>query len=287
MASRKAKPKKRPSAPDIASSGRLSSGELSDESSRTALPDASPSGSLTVEVEALSVNQLIVAARGSTKNLPPAPPTTARVLEDLAATVEVPALSSLGPRILIMDSAEALIADRGFNHTTIREVAEWSGVSVDVFHAHFADMRALLVALCERFSDVVMVTIDDATRPSKWDGASMAQPVEHAVKGVVELMLSRAALLRAILSNTDRSLVDEIRRIGTHLTIRLTRLLNDLPGAPDAIDVGFAVLSAISIAHHAATVGPEWSGVELDRAKLAERAAQAATAYLASTRRAK
>jgi AcrR family transcriptional regulator len=276
MASRKAKPKKqRPSAPDL----------MSNLSDVREIPDPRPSSSMTVEVEALSVDQLIVAARGSTKNLPPPPPTTRAILEDLAATVEVHALSALGPRILIMDSAEALIADRGFNHTTIREVSEWAGVSVDVFHAHFADMRALLVALCERFSDQAMELIDDATKPSRWDGAESAQPVQHAVKGVVELLLSRAALLRAILNAGERTLVDEVRRIGTHLTIRLTRLLNDLPHPPDAIDVGFAVLGAIAIAHHAATVGPEWSGVELEREKLADRAAKAAIAYLASTRK--
>lgn len=233
---------------------------------------------MTVEVKALSVTDLVNAARADSSKIPPAPPTTARSLDDLA-TVEIPALSSLGPRILLMDAAEAVIADRGYRHTTIREVASFAGVSVDVFHAHFADMRALLVALCERFSEQAMNLIDEATRPARWDvaeGGSIA--VEYAVRGVVEMMLGRAALVRAIFD--DRPLIDELRRVGAHLTLQLTRLLDGV----GARDVGFAVLSALAIAHHAATVGPEWSGLELDRDDLAKRAANMAVAYLEGCR---
>lgn len=265
MASRKAKPR-----------------EKKRESSRDVVADR-PSSSMTVEVEAISVTDLINAARG--KGAPPAPPTTVRSLDDLAATVEVPALSSLGPRVLIMDAAEGVIAERGYNHTTIREIAKWAGVSVDVFHAHFADMRALLTALVERLSDLAMNTIDDATRPARWDGnegGSIA--VEQAIRSVTELMISRAALLRAVFTGTERGLVDEVRRIGMHLTIRLTRLLNDLPHPPEPHDVGFAVLSALAVAHHAATVGPEWSGIELDPDDIGKRAANMAVAYIESCR---
>lgn len=273
MASRKAKPreKKRASTPDVEDAARIAD---------------RPSSSMTVEVEALSVKDLLSAARTSARNLPPAPPTTVRSLDDLAATVEVPSLSAAGPRVLIMDAAEAVIADRGYHHTTIREVSEWAGVSIDVFHAHFADMRALLGALCERFSELAMNVIDDATRPSRWDDAEGASlPLEYAVRSVVELMLGRMALLRAIMSSPDRPLVDEVRRIGTHLTIRLTRLASGLPhltSHPDPHDIGFAVLSAIALAHHAATVGTAWSGVELDREDLAKRAANMAVAYVES-----
>jgi AcrR family transcriptional regulator len=266
MASRKAKPreKKRGSAPDV---------------------NDRPSSSMTVEVDALSVTDLVNAARGSGKHVPPAPPTTVRGLDDLAATVEVPALSSVGPRLLLMDAAEGVIAERGYNHTTIRLVSEWAGVSVDVFHAHFADMRALLVALCERFSENAMNVVDEATRPSRWqgnEGGSIA--IEYAIRSVVELMLSRAALLRAIFHSPERSFLDEIRRIGTHLTLGLTRLVGALPHPPDAHDVGYAVLSALAVVHHATTVGPEWSGIELDRDDIAKRAANAAVAYIESCR---
>lgn len=241
---------------------------------------------MTVEVEALSVRDLMNAGRGSARNLPPAPPTTARHLDDLDATVEIPALDASGPRVLLMDAAEGVIAERGYNHTTIRLVAEWAGVSVDVFHAHFVDMRALLNALCERFSEIAINAVDDATKPSRWDrGEGSSLVIEHAIRSVVEVLLGRAALLRAIMSSQDRMLIDEIRRIGTHLTIRLTRVLNELPGAPDSLDVGFAVLSAISVAHHAATVGPSWSGIELERDPIAKRAANMAVAYIESTRR--
>lgn len=239
---------------------------------------------MTVEVDAISVTDLITAARGG-KPVPPAPPTTVRSLDDLAATVEIPTLSSLGPRVLIMDAAEGVIAERGYNHTTIREVAEWAGVSVDVFHAHFSDMRALLTALVERVSEQAMNTIDEATRPSRWDGNEGGSVViEHGVRSVVELMVSRAALLRAIFTSTERNLVDEIRRIGMHLTIRLTRILNELPHPPEPHDIGFAVLSALAIAHHAATVGPEWSGIELNREDIGKRAANMAVAYIESCR---
>ncbi|MBX3233201.1 MAG: helix-turn-helix transcriptional regulator [Labilithrix sp.] len=248
-----------------------------------------PSSSMTIEAPALTVEQLVAAARGKSvahaPPVPPAPPTTARVLDDLAATVEVPALGAAGPRVLIMDAAEAVIADRGFNLTTSREVASWAGVSVDVFHAHFADMRALLGALCERLSAQATSVIDDATRPGVWDGKASARPVDLAIRSVVDLLLARAALVRAIFASGERALVDELRRVGTHLTVRLTRSLLETDDPPAAPEVGFAVLLAVSIAHHAIVVGPEWSGVELDRGDVSRRAAAAANAYLAGTLR--
>jgi len=249
------------------------------------VPDDRPSSSMTVEVSALTVDELIAAARGGgSRPVPPAPPTTARALDeltDLAATVEVAALGSMGPRVLIMDAAEAVIADRGFNLTTSREVASFAGVSVDVFHGHFADMRSLLAALCERFCAQATSIIDDATRP----GAGDKGAVDLAVRGVVDLMLGRAALVRAVLASGEPALVDEIRRVGTHLTVRLSRVLAKAENAPEPLDVGFAVLLAVSIAHHAIAVGPEWAGVKLDREQISRRAAQAANAYLASTPR--
>ena len=109
-------------------------------------------------------------------------------------------------------------------------------------------MRALLVALVERFSEQAMNAIDEANAPGAMGRRrGWLDRVEHAIRSVVELMLGRAAPIRAIFVSTERQLVDELRRIGTHLTIRLTRPLNRLP-TRRTHDVGFAVLSAIAIA---------------------------------------
>ena len=230
------------------------------------VPDPRPSSSMTIEVEALP-EQLRV---------PPAPPTTARFLEDLAATVEMPTLGALAPRVLIMDAAEAVIADRGWNLTTAREVASFSGMSVDELHGYFADMRSLLGALAERFGEQATNIIDDATQQGAWKNRPSAQVTGVAVRAVVDLILARGALVRAMLAGD----ADGLRKVGTYLTQRLGHALAETADPPAPKDVGFAVLIAISIAHHALTVGPEWSGVSLDRAELANQAAQAATAYL-------
>lgn len=254
MASRKGKPRaKRTSNRDVQAAARESAPDV-----EAPISQATPSGAMTVEVHALSYAH--VAA-------PPAPPTTVRALDDLAATVEMPALGSLGPRVLVMDAAEAVIAEGGFSPSVVKKTAEWAGVSVDVFHAHFNDERALLAALADRFHAQATTTVDDAV--------STATPVEAAIKGVVDLLLGRAALVRAIVA--DGALVDEFRAVGRHLADGLAGALD---GKVDAADVRFAALEAVALAHYAIVLG-----TDDDREQLSGRAAAAAIAYLSSRSR--
>lgn len=259
MASRKAKPRAKRSNRDVQTAARESVRDTMIDAAEAPVSQIPISGAATVEVHALNVAQLMNAA-------PPAPPTTVRALEDLAQTVEMPALGSMGPAVLVMDAAEAVIADAGYGAHVVKKTAEWAGISVDVFHAHFSDERALLAALADRFHAQLTTTIDDAIET--------ATPVEAAVRGLLDLLLGRAGLVRAILA--DAELVEDFRGVGAHLIAALTRALEGKVGAADA---RFAGLQAFALGQHAVAFGVEDA---TEREQLAGRAAAAAIAYLSS-----
>src|SRR5262245_50251651 len=110
MASRKAKPTKKPSR------------AVTRRRAHADAPRAQPR-----EVEVVD---------SSARSVPPPPPTTTRVLDDLAETVEAPAVT---PRVLLLDAGEIVFSKLGYAQTTDAEVARSARLSLDVFHAHFAN----------------------------------------------------------------------------------------------------------------------------------------------------
>jgi AcrR family transcriptional regulator len=239
----------------------------------------------TREIEAMTAEKLaaISMTLGSAPKIavaPPPPPTAPRMLDDLAATIEAPT----APRLSLLDAAEAFIGDVGFDAATDEELARCAGVSVDVFHAHFANKNALLHALNERFCAQAIAVTDDATHSGIWEHATPPDVIEISVRSILDVVLGRAALVRAVLMSGDPLLLEGFRRVGTHMTEKVIRVLEETRVSaeekPDPRDVAFAFLLAISLAHHAIMVGTEWSGVVFDREEIYERTTRAAMAYL-------
>jgi AcrR family transcriptional regulator len=203
-----------------------------------------------------------------------------RTLDDLAQTREGPAT----PRLLILDEAEILLGEVGFEALTEAEVARRAALPPDVVREHFANKNALLHAMNERFCAQAITVTNDSTYSGIWDHASPRDVIEVAVKSILDVVLSRSALVRAVLSSGDEVLLEGFRRVGANMTERVTRVLNETRGAPedkpDPRDSAFAFLLAISLAHHTIMVGTEWSGVVFEREELYERATEAATAYI-------
>ena len=210
--------------------------------------------------------------------VPQPAPTEPRLVDDLAQTIEAPS----APRILILDAAEMLIAHVGFGVVTEEEVAKAANVSIDVFHAHFADKLALLRALNERFCTQAIALTDDATRSGIWDHAAPRDVIEVAVRSILDVVLSRAALVKAVLSSDDEELLEGFRRVGTNVTARVMGVIDEMRGKdkPDERDVAFVFLLAVSIAHQTIMIGPEWSGVAFEREDLYERTVRAVRGYL-------
>lgn len=286
MGSRKAKPKKEPSPPTEDAS--KATARAKDDAAVTDEHVLRPSSTMTREVEAITAQELIAGtiATASVPKIsaaPPAAPTEPRVLDDLAQTIEAPS----APRILIMDAAEMLIAHVGFAATTEEEIAKAANLSLDVFRAHFADKLALLRALDERFCAQAIAVTDEATRSGIWDRAEPRDVIEIAVRTILDVVLGRAALVRAVLSSGDPELLDGFRRVGTNITAQIARVIDEMHGddKPDKDDVAYVFLVAVSLAHHTIMVGTDWSGVDFDRDDLYERTIRAVRGYLETRHR--
>jgi AcrR family transcriptional regulator len=228
-----------------------------------------------VKKESSSSNMADLAAA-----LPHAAPTR-RVIDDLAQTVEAP---SAGPRLLLMDAAESVLAEIGFSATTGTEIARFAGVSLDVFQAHFASKTALLHAMIDRFCAQAITTTDEALRS---EAATLPHElVAIAIRSILDVVLGRAPLVRAVLSHGDDKMIDGLRRFGAHVTMRVTHLLEEMDVGADSgaklesRDVAFVLHSAAALAHQAAMGVTDWTGSGFDRDELCTRASQLAQAYL-------
>jgi AcrR family transcriptional regulator len=64
-----------------------------------------------------------------------------------------PQARGLATRRRVLDAAEALFAQRGYEAASMADVAERAGVSVGTLYHHFPDKRALLLALIDDWGD--------------------------------------------------------------------------------------------------------------------------------------
>jgi AcrR family transcriptional regulator len=215
--------------------------------------------------------------------------------DSLAVTRAAPAVDELAQtrenvvsRVDLLDAGEAVIVARGFARTTIEDVAQKAGVSVDIFHGHFAGKGALLRALNDRFVDQMMFAVDSSTRTGSWSTARVRDVVEIAVRTILDVVHERQGLVRAFLAHgaTDRALAAGLRKIGTYMT---SRLVVALEGCKDAKvspantrTVGFSLLVSVALAHHSILVGDDWSGIAFSREELTEELTQAITGYITS-----
>jgi AcrR family transcriptional regulator len=109
-----------------------------------------------------------------------------------------------------MDAGEALIGEKGFVRATVDEISQRAGVTSDVFYGHFAGKGALLRALNERFCDQAMTVTDQATKSGIWTNATARDVVEVAVRSILDVVIDRQGLVRAVLAHgtTDPALPD-------------------------------------------------------------------------------
>ena len=207
----------------------------------------------------------------------------APAFDELAATREGDVVSL----VQLLDAGEAVIVARGFARTTVEDVAQKAGVSVDVFHAHFAGKGALLRALNDRFVEQMIDAVDATTLTGSWSTARVRDVVEIAVRTILDVVHERQGLVRAFLAHgaTDRALAAGLRKIGSHMT---SRLVNVMKGCMDAKaspaserTVGFSLLVAAALAHHSILVGDDWSGVAFTRDELTEELTRSITGYIA------
>jgi AcrR family transcriptional regulator len=127
----------------------------------------------------------------------------------------------------ILDAAEALVADKGFDDTPVSEIVLRAGSSVGAFYARFHDKQGLLNALYERFSEEALVTADVALDPQRWRGVTLPEIVRTALRFLVEIFSQRRGLMRAFVVRNHRhpELQARQQRLSQHVIERLSALV--------------------------------------------------------------
>ena len=127
----------------------------------------------------------------------------------------------------ILDAAEALVAEKGFEDATVAEVARRAGSSVGAFYARFHDKTGLLYALYDRYLEQAMATADLALDPARWDGMPIPELLRAVVRFLVEVYRERSGLIRAfVLRNySDHEFRARQERLSHHVNAGLSRLL--------------------------------------------------------------
>jgi AcrR family transcriptional regulator len=113
----------------------------------------------------------------------------------------------------ILDAAEALFADRGFEGTALRDVAERVGIRTPSLYNHFSSKEALYAAVLERGVTPVLALLSELVR---------AAPEVRPDSGRV---VERVMALLARHPNLPRLVVHEALAGGQHLTPLLRRFV--------------------------------------------------------------
>ena len=96
----------------------------------------------------------------------------------------------------LLEAAEGLIAEKGYDDASIAEIAERAGSSVGAFYRRFRDKAALFQALHESFNEDARATADDALAPSRWQGSPLARVLREFTDFLVEIYRDREGMLR-------------------------------------------------------------------------------------------
>ncbi|MEU1626071.1 helix-turn-helix domain-containing protein [Streptomyces sp. NPDC020096] len=111
-------------------------------------------------------------------------------------------------------AALALFAERGYDATTVPEIADRAGLTKSTFFRHYADKREVLFGgqdmLSQRFSDAIR-----AAAPSATIGACLAAALESAAPAFTpdrhDLALQRRAIVAANTELQERELLKRAR----------------------------------------------------------------------------
>jgi AcrR family transcriptional regulator len=127
----------------------------------------------------------------------------------------------------ILDAAEALVAEKGFEDTPVAEVVARADSSVGAFYARFHDKEGLLHALYERYYDEAVATADAALDPARWPGARVPELMQAVIRFLVSIFRERKGLMRAFVvrNHTHPGFQGRVERLSHYVIARLCALL--------------------------------------------------------------
>jgi AcrR family transcriptional regulator len=142
----------------------------------------------------------------------------------------------------LMQAAFALYGERGFEQTTVAEIAERAGLTERTFFRHFADKREVLFAGADALRELLVSTV--ASAPDS------AAPIDAAAAGLEaagafiqeggELARQRQAIIAASTELQERELI-KLASLASALAEALRRRGVDDPAASLTAEAGIAV----------------------------------------------
>ncbi|MEE8311323.1 MAG: TetR/AcrR family transcriptional regulator [Candidatus Binatia bacterium] len=149
----------------------------------------------------------------------------------------------------LLDAAEVLFAEKGFEETTIAEIAGRAGSSVGGFYRRFKDKDRLVQALHERFTEESRVTAADVLDPQRWVGSSTAEILAQVAEFLVRVYRERSGLLRTFLHRGVLDVVVQERQeqVFEYIADLLENLLAERTGEIDHPDPALAVRFALRV----------------------------------------
>jgi len=187
----------------------------------------------------------------------------------------------------LLDSAEALIADKGFHDVTVADIAARAGFSVGAVYARFHDKNGVLHCLQDRFVKEAYLTTDVVFDPDRWEGASITEIVSELIVFLVEIHRERCGVLRELMVGTrsEPPMIERKEGLVAHVSERLCALL--LPRAArishedPVAAVGFGLRLVLGTLEQAILFGEGGVfGIPASDDKLAAELARAFLAYL-------
>jgi AcrR family transcriptional regulator len=98
----------------------------------------------------------------------------------------------------LLDAAEVLIEEKGFDDVPVAEIARRARSSVGATYARFKDKDAILHAVHDRFCEEAYATADRALDPGRWEGAAIPEIVAEVVEFLVHSVREREGLMRTL-----------------------------------------------------------------------------------------
>jgi AcrR family transcriptional regulator len=150
---------------------------------------------------------------------------------------------------MLIEAAQALFAERGFDATGTPDIAEHAGVSVGTFYRYFDDKKQIYLEVCRRHSERALTDIMAGLRPDLFVGKARHETIMLAIDVLFGHVSAAPGLLRSFIEMSlrdpdvaaiQRQFDDDGRR---QLTALLTTVVSrDV--APDPAATAFVIHAA-------------------------------------------
>jgi AcrR family transcriptional regulator len=116
-------------------------------------------------------------------------------------------------------AAERLINERGFQATSVPDIAREAGCSVGLFYTRFRDKQELLRFLFEHYLGETVATAREVLRPDAFADVPLAALIRTAVQGMVRIHRGKPGLVYAFYESVPHDAVLGARVLAVHREI--------------------------------------------------------------------